>query len=63
MLLKLGLPYIDGYKPAKNFQRSLVGAVQTYLDSNPALFLKLDQAAEATPDQLPKIDVSTESMG
>ena len=24
VLLKLGLPYIDGYKPARNYQRSLV---------------------------------------
>ena len=56
VLLKLGLPYIDGYKPARNYQRSLVDAVRAYLDANPGLFTVLDQAAEATPDALPKLD-------
>ena len=56
MLLKLGLPYIDGYKPAKNYQRSLVDAVRVYLDANPTLVTMLDQATETTPDVLPKLD-------
>ena len=56
VLLKLGLPYIDGYKPATNFQRSLVDSVKAYLDAHPAVFLKLDQAIESAPDKLPKID-------
>ena len=56
VLLKLGLPYIDGYKPAQNYQRSLVDAVRTYLDANPALFITLDQASETVPDELPKLD-------
>ena len=56
VLLKLGLPYIDGYKPAQNYQRSLVDAVRTYLDANPALFITLDQATETVPDELPKLD-------
>ncbi len=56
VLLKLGLPYIDGYKPATNYQRSLVDSVKAHLDSHPAIFLALDQATEAAPDTLPKID-------
>lgn len=56
VLLKLGLPYIDGYKPAKNYQRSLVDAIRAYMDANPALLTMLDQATEATPDALPKLD-------
>lgn len=56
VLLKLGLPYIDGYKPAKNFQRSLVDSVKAYLDSHSALFTTLEQATEAAPDTLPKLD-------
>jgi len=56
VLLNLGLPYIDGYKPSKNFQRSLVDSVRMYLEANSALFVKLDQATESTPDALPKLD-------
>lgn len=56
VLLNLGLPYIDGYKPAKNFQRSLVDAVRSHLEANPTLVTMLDQATEATPDELPKLD-------
>jgi hypothetical protein len=56
VLLKLGLPYIDGYKPAKNYQRSLVDAVRAHLEANPTLVTMLDQATEATPDSLPKLD-------
>ena len=56
VLLKLGLPYIDGYKPAKNYQRSLVDSVRAYLEANSALFTMLDQATEATPNALPKLD-------
>jgi len=56
VLLKLGLPYIDGYKPAKNYQRSLVDTVRAYLEANPNLVTMLDQATEVTPDALPKLD-------
>ncbi|MCY2987545.1 MAG: hypothetical protein NTY19_06735 [Planctomycetota bacterium] len=56
VLLKLGLPYINGYKPAKNYQRSLVDAVRAYLEANPILFTILDQTTEATPDKPPKLD-------
>jgi hypothetical protein len=56
VLLKLGLPYIDGYKPAKNFQRSLVDNVREYLDSHPALFTELGHATDTAPDQLPKLE-------
>jgi hypothetical protein len=56
VLLQLGLPPIDGYKPAKNYQRSLVGSVKTYLEASPSLFATLERAADATPDHLPKLD-------
>jgi hypothetical protein len=56
VLLTLGLPYIDGYKPARNYQRSLVDAVRAHLEANPTLVTVLDQATEATPDALPKLD-------
>ena len=56
VLLKLGLPSIDGYKPARNFQRSLVASVQAYLEANPSFFVMLDSAADAAPEALPKFD-------
>ena len=56
VLLKLGLPYIDGYKPAKNYQRSMEANVRTHLEANPAMLTLLDQATETTPDALPKLD-------
>ena len=55
VLLKLGLPYIDGYKPAKHFQQSLVDRVKTHLDSDRALLLGLELASNATPSELPKL--------
>ena len=35
VLLGLGQPWIDGYKPARRFQLSLVDAVLRWLDINP----------------------------
>lgn len=56
VLLKSGLPYIDGYKPAKNYQRSLVDAVRLHLEANVTLFTTLDRATESALDALPKLD-------
>lgn len=56
VLLKLGLPYIDGYKPARNYQRSLVDIVKAHLENNRGFLTVLEQSADAIPDQLPKID-------
>jgi hypothetical protein len=55
VLLKLGIPCIDGYKPAKHYQNSLVDAVNLYLESNPSLFMALTQATEMFPAQLPNL--------
>jgi hypothetical protein len=38
ILIGMGLPYIDGYKPAKNYQKSLVQAVGEYLIRHPEFF-------------------------
>ena len=55
VLLKLGMPCIDGYKPARHYQHSLVDSVKLYLESAPSLFTALKQATEAAPDQLPSL--------
>src|SRR5271163_317480 len=40
-LIGMGLPYIDGYKPAKHIQKTLVQAVGEYLVRHPGFFEKL----------------------
>lgn len=38
VLLRLGMPWIEGYKPMANFQRALVDGVERFLAARPALF-------------------------
>ncbi|MDZ7783567.1 MAG: hypothetical protein U5K56_11760 [Halioglobus sp.] len=56
VLIEMGIPYIDGYKPRFNYQRSLLpAAVADFLRNNPQ-FQKLFAAdAEATP-QIPSVE-------
>jgi hypothetical protein len=37
VLRELGLPWIEGYKPKENYQRSIFPAIERYLDRNPAV--------------------------
>lgn len=46
ILLKLGLPYIEGYKPLRNYQALLENAVTEYLSNNPATAQELLRIAE-----------------
>lgn len=38
VLLQLGMPWIEGYKPMANFQRALVDGVERHLAGSPATF-------------------------
>ena len=38
VLLRIGMPWIRGYKPMANFQHALVDGVERYLDARPDLF-------------------------
>lgn len=50
VLIEMGIPYIDGYKPRFNYQRSLLpAAVTDYLRSNPELQQLFAADSEATP--------------
>jgi len=50
VLIEMGIPYIDGYKPRFNYQRSLLpAAVADYLKSNPELQHLFAEDSEATP--------------
>ena len=45
VLLKLGMPWITGYKPMPNFQTALIAGVERYLDADITLF-------EGLPDHI-----------
>ena len=49
VLIEMGIPYIDGYKPRHNYQRSLLPAVSKYLDMNPEYQSLFQADAEVTP--------------
>lgn len=47
----LGLPWIPGYKPKRNYQNAIFGAIDRYLSANP-------QILESVPAQIPTLDAS-----
>lgn len=50
VLIEMGIPYIDGYKPRFNYQRSrLPAAVADYLRNNPDIQALFDADSEVTP--------------
>jgi hypothetical protein len=56
ILDELGLPFIRGYKPRRNYQHSLALAIEAFLDANPDFFAALaseSQPPVASPTQLP----------
>jgi hypothetical protein len=55
VLLELGLPYIDGYKPASNYQASLAVAVREYLQTHQAVVDSLAETKGQVPAALPKV--------
>jgi len=53
VLAELGMPYIEGYKPRRNYQAALRDAVEEFLESDDQLLAELQAAADRTPDTLP----------
>lgn len=52
VLIEMGIPYIDGYKPRFNYQRSLLpAAVTDYLENNP----QIQQLFAANSEAMPKV--------
>lgn len=50
VLIEMGIPYIDGYKPRTNYQRSMLpGAVYRYLERNPELQGLFQAHSDADP--------------
>jgi hypothetical protein len=56
VLLGMGLPYIDGYKPARNFQRTLLPrSVGEYLIRHPEFFDRLVDGPVLNPIRVPVV--------
>lgn len=53
VMVTLGLPYIDGYKPRGNFQSLLADAVSEYLAAHPGELEMLANAPRLNPERLP----------
>lgn len=49
VLVELGLPYIEGYKPRSNYQGMLVTEVEDFLDKHPGFLDKLATAPTLNP--------------
>lgn len=54
VLLEMGLPYVEGYKPLANYQGILREAVLSALPSDKALTSLMENAADQVPDALPQ---------
>ena len=58
VLLELGLPYIDGYKPLPNYQRMLGSEVASFIQAHPDLLAHLSSLATAiNPELVPVSDL------
>src|SRR5947208_11571811 len=51
VLVELGLPYIEGYKPRSNYQGILAAEVERFLDDRPGFLDKLAAAPALNPVQ------------
>lgn len=51
VLIRLGLPYIDGYKPRGNYQALLARAVEAFLTEHPSVLPDIQAAPRVSPDQ------------
>ena len=55
VMLGLGQPWIEGYKPAANFQTALVDGVLRWLDANPAWLTPKAQTSSSNLSQVPSL--------
>lgn len=56
VLVELGLPYIEGYKPRSNYQSILASEVQAFLDNNPDFLQNLSKSPIIDPEK-PNLDI------
>jgi len=55
VLLEMGLPYIEGYKPRSNYQTLLATQIEALLDQQPSLLPRLASAPRLNPTQQPPV--------
>jgi hypothetical protein len=55
VLVELGLPYIEGYKPRSNYQGILATEVENFLDMNPGFLERLAAAPTLNPLEVQQI--------
>ncbi|HEY0984191.1 DUF3883 domain-containing protein [Schlesneria sp. T3-172] len=55
VLVELGVPYIEGYKPLRNYQSILASEVEAYLDQRPNLLQEMAVAPTLNPTESPVI--------
>jgi hypothetical protein len=57
VLLGMGLPYIDGYKPARNYQKAVLPqAIEDYLIRHPDFFDSLAEGVVLNPVAAPRVE-------
>ena len=56
ILIEMGLPYIEGYKPLRNYQELLRSVVQERVSHTPALVPTAQAAVERIPLSVPNVD-------
>ena len=54
VLVELGLPYIEGYKPRSNYQWILATEVESFLDQRPGFLQQAGGGTDAQPDAGPQ---------
>jgi len=52
VLMEMGLPYVEGYKPRSNYQELLAVEIEHYLDRNSELLSRLAKSAVVNPSEL-----------
>lgn len=55
VLVHMGLPYIDGYKPRGNYQSLLAKEVEAFLGQHPGFFEQLAEAPVINPQKMPLV--------
>ena len=55
VLVRMGCPYIDGYKPRGNYQALLAEQVEAFLSQHPGLLVGLGDAPVLNPQEIPQM--------
>lgn len=63
VLIAVGMPYIDGYKPLGNYQKPLFDAVKMWVSNNQSLHCLLEKDAVKIPVMPSEIDFSNVLVG